>query len=248
MSSETVEKSQTAVWQQKWFPWVIAALLAAAAGLLIWLALSQQQQKRDLESEMELLRETVTTLREEAAQKEEEERLIHEAVPVITNSLISEQLTALQELVTSEYFYTNSGKYTNQNQIKIIGKDINIPFTSKGFIVAYDGRITAGIDLSEVCIDVNETARTITVTLPKSEIKFHETIQDSLEVLDEKTNVFNPITIEDYNDFSEDQKAKMEEKAIERGILSNADAEAKRVIESFLSLIPGMDTYQLTLR
>ena len=40
----------------------------------------------------------------------------------------------------------------------------------------------------------------------------------------------------------------MEKKAIERGLLTNADAEAKRMVQSFLSQIPGIDTYQLTIQ
>ena len=192
-------------------------------------------------------RETIEALRAQAGQ-EEDEGLIHEALPVITDSLISEQLNALRELVTTEYLYTNSGKYENQNQITIIGKDINIPFTGKRFIVAYDGRIQAGVDIGQTQIDIDEDARAITITLPKSEIVSHETFEDTLVVLDETNNVFNPISIENYNEFVSEQKDGMEKKAIERGLLTNADAEAKRMVQSFLSQIPGIDTYQLTIQ
>ena len=67
-------------------------------------------------------------------------------------------------------------------------------------------------------------------------------------VLDETNNVFNPISIENYNEFVSAQKDGMEKKAIERGLLTNADAEAKRMVQSFLSQIPGIDTYQLTIQ
>lgn len=241
------KKSEPKLWQKKWFPWALAGVLLLVVGLAGWSSLSARTRQKELEAELQLQRETIEALRAQAGQ-EEDEGLIHEALPVITDSLISEQLNALRELVTTEYLYTNSGKYENQNQITIIGKDIDIPFTGKRFIVAYDGRIQAGIDIGQTQIDIDEDARAITITLPKSEIISHETFEDTLVVLDETNNVFNPISIENYNEFVSEQKDGMEKKAIERGLLTNADAEAKRMVQSFLSQIPGIDTYQLTIQ
>lgn len=241
------KKSEPKLWQKKWFPWALAGVLLLVVGLAGWSSLSARTRQKELEAELQLQRETIEALRAQAGQ-EEDEGLIHEALPVITDSLISEQLNALRELVTTEYLYTNSGKYENQNQITIIGKDINIPFTGKRFIVAYDGRIKAGIDIGKAQIDIDEAARAITITLPKSEIISHETFEDTLVVLDETNNVFNPISIENYNEFVSEQKDSMEKKAIERGLLTNADAEAKLMVQSFLSQIPGIDTYKLTIQ
>ena len=241
------KKSEPKLWQKKWFPWALAGVLLLVVGLAGWSSLSARTRQKELEAELQLQRETIEALRAQAGQ-EEDEGLIHEALPVITDSLISEQLNALRELVTTEYLYTNSGKYENQNQITIIGKDINIPFTGKRFIVAYDGRIQAGVDIGQTQIDIDEDARAITITLPKSEIVSHETFEDTLVVLDETNNVFNPISIENYNEFVSAQKDSMEEKAIERGLLTNADVEAKLMVQSFLSQIPGIDTYQLTIQ
>ena len=167
---------------------------------------------------------------------------------MITNSLVGDRLAGLQELVTTEYIYTNSGKYENQNQITIIGKDFNVPFTGKRFIVAYDGRIKVGLDLNQARVNVDEEAHTVTVLLPDSQIISHETFEDTLVVLDETNNVFNPISIENYNEFVSGQKSDMERKAIDRGVLTSADAEAKRVVQSFLSLLPGMDAYKLIVK
>lgn len=241
------KKSEPKLWQKKWFPWALAGVLLLVVGLAGWSSLSARTRQKELEAELQLQRETIEALRAQAGQ-EEDEGLIHEALPVITDSLISEQLNALRELVTTEYLYTNSGKYENQNQITIIGKDINIPFTGKRFIVAYDGRIKAGIDIGKAQIDIDEAARAITIALPKSEIISHETFEDTLVVLDETNNVFNPISIENYNEFVSEQKDSMEKKAIERGLLTNADAEAKLMVQSFLSQIPGIDTYKLTIQ
>ena len=243
--SKTEEKRP--IWTKKWVPWaIILALVLVSAGLGR-LALSAHSRQNMLEQELELQRDTIASLRSQA-RKAEEDRLIQETEPVITSSTVSDQLSALQELVTTEYIYTNAGKFENQNQIKIIGQDIGIPFTSKRFIVAYDGRIKVGVDLSQAKIDVDEENRSITVTLPDSQIVSHETFEDTLVVLDETNNVFNPISIENYTEFVAGQKTTMEQKAADRGVLTSAKQEARTVVQSFLALLPGMDSYTLTVR
>lgn len=233
--------------RKRWLPWAAVGVLLVITALLARSVLSAGSRQKELQAELQLQRETIEALRAEAAE-EKENGLVHEAEPVITDSVISDQLSALRELVTTEYIYTNSGKYENQNQITIIGQNINIPFTGKRFIVAYDGRIKAGVDIRRAQIAVDEDARTVTVTLPKSEIIAHETFEDTLVVLDETNNVFNPISIENYNEFVSGQKDGMEQKAVERGLLANADAEARLIVRSCLSSIPGIDAYRLTIQ
>lgn len=235
------------LWTKKWFPWAIVVLLVLVAGILGRLVLSAQSQRSKLEQELDLQRAAIEALRADKAQQEED-RLIQESEPVVTSSTVSDQLNSLQALVTTEYLYTNAGKYENQNQIHIIGQGINIPFTGKRFIVAYDGRIQVGVDLSKAKIDVNTDTRTVTVVLPGSEILSHETFEDTLVVLDETNNVFNPISIENYTEFVSGQKEAMEQKAIDRGVLASAGEEAKTIVRSFLSLLPGMDSYNLTVK
>lgn len=167
-----------------------------------------------------------------------------EAPPVITSDLLGEQLHTVQDLVTVEYFYTNMGKF--ENQIDFYGW--KVPLTTKSFIVSYDGVIRAGVDLSGVRVTVDETARTVLVVLPGSRILSHEIPEDSIEVFDETKNIFNPITIEDYTTFTADQKAAVEQRALDNGLLTHADTKACTAVEAFLRLIPGMEAYQLTVR
>lgn len=242
-----MQKTKQPIWTRRWFPWAIVAALVLVAAGLGRMVLSAHSQQDALEQELDLQRAAIEALRAEAG-KNEEDRLIQEGKPEITNSTVSDQLNTLQELVTSEYIYTNAGKYENQNQIHIIGQGINIPFTGKRFIVAYDGRIKVGVDLSKSKINVDESARTVTVILPESEIVSHETFEDTLVVLDETNNVFNPISIENYTEFVSGQKAGMEQKAIDRGVLTSASQEAKTIVRSFLALLPGMDGYRLIVR
>lgn len=151
-----------------------------------------------------------------------------EMEPEITSSLIYNKLVSAKELTTLKYHYTNMGHFENQNTFY----GYKVPFTSKEFIVSYEGLINAGIDLDKMKVDVGD--KSIEVRIPASEILSHEIYEDSLKVYDERESIFNRIDIEDYNDFSKDQKSEIENKAIKKGLLKEADEESKRAIEEIL--------------
>ena len=167
-----------------------------------------------------------------------------EETPVITSDLLGERLRSAQELVTVAYYYTNMGRF--ENHVDFYGW--KVPLTTKSFIVSYDGVIKAGVDLSGVEVEVDETGKTVTVTLPDSGILSHEIPEDSIEVFDESDNIFNPITIEDYTGFTRDEKAAMEQRAIDNGLLTSADEQARNAVDSLLRLMPGMEGYQLNMQ
>lgn len=151
-----------------------------------------------------------------------------EMEPEITSSLIYNKLVSAKELTTLKYHYTNMGHFENQNTFY----GYKVPFTSKEFIVSYEGLINAGIDLNKMKVDVVD--KFIEVRIPAAEILSHEIYEDSLKVYDERESIFNRIDIEDYNDFSKDQKSEIEKKAIKKGLLKEADEESKRAIEEIL--------------
>ena len=167
-----------------------------------------------------------------------------EETPVITSDLLGERLRSAQELVTVAYYYTSMGRF--ENHVDFYGW--KVPLTTKSFIVSYDGVIKAGVDLSGVEVEVDETGKTVTVTLPDSGILSHEIPEDSIEVFDESDNIFNPITIEDYTGFTRDEKAAMEQRAIDNGLLTSADEQARNAVDSLLRLMPGMEGYQLNMQ
>lgn len=164
-----------------------------------------------------------------------------EAEPQITSDLLAERLRSVQELATVSYYYTNMGRF--ENQVDFYGW--KVPFTTKSFIVSYDGVIKAGVDLDQVQIRIG--GGEIAVTLPESRITSHEIPEDSLEVFDESDNLFNHITIEDYTSFTRDQKAAMEKRAVDGGLLDRARQEACAAVDSLLRLLPGLETYALTV-
>lgn len=162
--------------------------------------------------------------------------------PVITTDLISQRLDAISELATVEYHYTNMGKF--ENQVDFYGW--KVPLTKKSFIVSYDGTIKAGVDLSEVRVDVSGGA--VTVTLPEARVLSHEIDEESIQIFDETKNIFNPLQISDYTGFTSDQKKEVEQRALEKGLLTEAAEKAAGAVERLLNLTPGMEAYDLRVK
>ena len=122
---------------------------------------------------------------------------------------------------------------------------MKIPFTTKSFILTYDGTIKAGVDLDGAAVDISGT--TVTVTLPEARILSHEIDEDSVEVFDEKTSIFNPFTVEDFTSFQADQKAAMEERALSRGLLEEARSKAVSSVKQLVAAaLP--DTYTVEIQ
>ena len=213
---------------------------------------SVQEQLTYSEQQVVLLKESTNALKEQVsglnAEKEDlnnklEDLLrVRDTVPEISRETLEAQINSLSELVTKKYMYRNA---TKQEE----GKDwlfgATMPFSDTKFVAMYDGVVTAGIDLSEVSISVNQSKKQITVTLPPSKIFDHNIPQETINVLEVKNNLFNSVSFNDYNRFISAEKDVMEETAIGQGILNEANQEAKEIIKAFLEKVPGMDTYTL---
>lgn len=146
----------------------------------------------------------------------------------MTSDLLSQQIQSISELATVEYSYTNMGKF--ENQATFYGW--NVPFTTKSFIISYDGKIKAGIDMSQVEVKINN--KKIIVNVPQAKILSHEIDEKSIEVFDETHNIFNQISITDYNQFALDQKVNMENKVLEKGLIQEAQDKAQSSIQTFI--------------
>ena len=164
-----------------------------------------------------------------------------EMEPEITSSLIYNKLVSAKELTTLKYHYTNMGHFENQNTFY----GYKVPFTYKEFIVSYEGLINAGIDLDKMKVDVGD--KSIEIKIPPAEILSHEIYEDSLKVYDERESIFNRIDIEDYNNFSKDQKTKVEKRAIKKGLLKEADEESKKAIQEILGADTILSKYDIKI-
>ena len=155
--------------------------------------------------------------------------------------VLQNQLTEIRELATVTYAYTNMAQFESSSDFY----GVKVPFTTKSFILTYDGTLKAGVDLDGAAVDISGT--TVTVTLPEARILSHEIDEDSVEVFDEKTSIFNPFTVEDFTSFQADQKAAMEERALSRGLLEEARSKAVSSVKQLLAAaLP--DTYTVEIR
>ena len=155
--------------------------------------------------------------------------------------VLQTQLSEIAELATVSYHYTNMAQFENSNDFY----GVKIPFTTKRFILTYDGEIKAGIDLSQAVINVTGTG--VEVHLPASKILSHEIDPDSVEVFDEKTSIFNPLHVKEFAAFQADQQEAMEQRAMEGGLLAEAGAKARSSVRLLLEqAVP--EGYTLTVK
>lgn len=161
----------------------------------------------------------------------------------ITSDLLSQQIQSISELASVEYNYTNMGKF--ENQATFYGW--KVPFTTKSFILSYDGKIKAGMDMS--LVEVHMSGKNINISIPEAKILSHEIDEKSIEVFDETKNIFNQISITDYNQFAIDQKESMENKAKEKGLLEEAQNKAQETIKTFVeSMCSSDDEYKIEIK
>lgn len=214
-------------------------ILLLFSAVMVRMLVSAADRQTELEQQVALQNEVIDGLRADA------EKDSDKPLPVITSETLKARLGPLQELVTQEYIYTNADKRESKDTW-IFGW--TRPFSENSLLVTYDGTIKAGIDFGAIEISVNEESRAITVTLPASTITDNIIPQESITVVEVKNGLFNEVTIDDYNEFISEQKIIMEQKAIDRGLLASADEQARTLVKDFLSSLPGMDTYTLSVK
>lgn len=149
----------------------------------------------------------------------------------ITIDLIKSEIKNIGELATIEYLYTDAGKFEDAK--KALG--IKLPFTSKSFIIKWDGKIKAGVQIDQIIVEINDANKEIVIHMPKATILSHEVNTDTVEILDEKDGLFNKVTVENTVQFEDVSKKSMEERAIDNGILDKAFDNAKEIIEKIIN-------------
>lgn len=153
--------------------------------------------------------------------------------PQILSELIAGELSDLSEYASLEYRYTNVGKF--EDRVDFYGWQV--PWTTKSFIITYDGALKLGLRGNEV--QVRTQKQEVILKLPPAQILSHEIYEDKIEVLDQSKNIFNPIQIEDYTSFAADRKREVEEKARQDGLFEEAQTRAEEQLGRLLrELLP----------
>ena len=111
----------------------------------------------------------------------------------LLSNTIEEQLSKILELSTVKYNYTNVVSYKDSRKLS----GLNLPFTSKSFLIKYDGYIKAGVDLNTVETEITDT-KSIKMTLDKPKVFDNVIIEEEVYVYDEKDSIFNKLSFENY--------------------------------------------------
>lgn len=193
-------------------------------------------------SAKEKYEDTITQLEAEVDRLSDPIAVYEEASREIDINVVNVEIQEIGELATLEYLYTDAGKFEDPKQL--FGKDV--PFTTKSFIAKWDGIIKAGVDISQVTAEVDSNSKEVVVHIPKAEILSHEIDSESVETLNQKNGLFNPVSVEDVREFDAESKEKMENRAIENGILDKAFENAESIIEKLID--PMIQEFEYTVR
>ncbi len=184
----------------------------------------------------------ITDLKKVIEEMTEDPVVIDPITPEIDLAVIDAELKEIGELATMEYMYTNAARFTDSKQIK----NWNIPFTQKSFIVKWNGEIKAGVDVDGIRTKVNKIEKVLAVCIPEAKILSHDPDEENTELLDEKSGLFNPISVKDKIKFDATMVEEMEQRAIERGLLEKAQENAEAVILNILEANPAIKgTYSI---
>ena len=164
---------------------------------------------------------------------------------VISIADLQQEILSIGELATIEYNYKN---VIIESDSRRIG-DWDIPFTQKSYIITVEGTMKIGIDVSEIIVAANEETETVSITIPKAKILSHELHEDSLEVLEEKSGLFNRVKIADWAELATTQKKEMEDKVSGTDAFTRAQDDTARILETLVGgAVPEDYTVTFTKR
>lgn len=242
LCKELVKIAKKSRFKKKTIATSIVAVLFLLTALFAWIY-GRNQVKESSAAEMQKLMEQLAQKDEEIQELIENPIVVNPVAPEINLGIIYSEISDIGELATVEYLFTDAAKYSDSKQIK----NWNIPFTEKSFTLKWDGVIKAGVVLDSVVISVNEEEKLIEVSIPSAQILSYEIDQDSIEIIDEKDNILNNISVEDKIKFDSSTEDAMKNRAIENGILDKAQKNAEDILKRLLTANTAItDEYTIT--
>lgn len=145
------------------------------------------------------------------------------------SDFVSEKLVNISELATARYDYSNVISIKDSLSFK----DISIPFTEKSFVIKYTGYITAGLDLTKATFTINNDV--LNINIPQCSILSHTINEDEIYVYDEKTSIFNPLTMDDMLKEILDEKTKTEAEIIKEGFLDKVTVDTIQLLKEIFA-------------
>jgi uncharacterized protein YneF (UPF0154 family) len=152
-------------------------------------------------------------------------KLFHkeEKKPEITSAFISSKIEEVSDLTSAEMTYNGVIYY----------KEGDIPFiTQKSYTMSYTAEIRAGIDVSEV--KVNVVGDTVVVKLPETEIQSINVDPNSVNFYDESHALFNWDNKKDGVEAIKNAEADVEANADLEELKAKAKNNSKKIIEDII--------------
>lgn len=141
---------------------------------------------------------------------------------------ISSGLQAMGQLVTGKYFFSDVIRFTSKKQLF----GIDLGFTETSYLAGYDGVVTAGLDFSGIRVQKEDGV--IRVFLPPAEILSVDIDTESFRLYSEKAGLGNPLSVEDVNVSLVELERGAKLRAVELGLLEEAEENARDLIRSFV--------------
>lgn len=144
-------------------------------------------------------------------------------------------ITVLEEKLEEEA-KLNTGLYKQKshydsgtNYKQLFGKSIKI--TGKSISFDYEGMVEAGIeDLSKAKVEVDANNGVVVITMPKIEITNININSKSITNTSETANVFNQLSIQDFNNAYKIMEAKLKADALKSDIIQKAQESAEKTL------------------
>ena len=149
---------------------------------------------------------------------------------VVSSAQIANELVKISELATYKNSYTDVFFIKDTKKIN----DFSLPFTTRTLIIKYSGYIKAGVDLTEVSIDIDDKKKRVSIKLNKASIIDNVIDTEHVTVLDERYTIFNEVDSQKIFDELNKNKAELAQRLIDEGFLEKANENAKVLIESIL--------------
>lgn len=152
-------------------------------------------------------------------------------VEMTPEEMIQEAVQALGLMDTASSYYTHVSTMSESKELF----GITIPGTGNSYVITAEGKITAGVDFSAAKVTFDEENGEFTIKLPKVKVISNGIDSNSWQYFDEKGDVFKPLTVEDVGDTYNEIAKEEENKAIERGLLADAERMAKTIVTNYLN-------------
>ena len=150
--------------------------------------------------------------------------------PRLDAVVLETQIRDISELASVTYTYTNMAQFESSNDFY----GVKIPFTQTEIIYSYDVAVKAGLDFDQVEWEVNDEAKEIQVTMPEIRVLSSEVDLESFKLYHENWSNFRPIRTEEFSAAAQAMKVEAQNRAVENGLLDNAQENAERVIQGFI--------------